>query len=110
MMPGLIKTSIRIGLITAALIVLYELTNLLLIYHYFKYECYIAGAIIIALVTDVILTKKYDHQQTIESVNDNPLESLTAKELLVLELTNAAKNNKESASLNYTEMSTVKPI
>jgi DNA-binding CsgD family transcriptional regulator len=108
MMPTLIKISIRIGLVTAVLIVLYELTNLLLIYHYLKYEYYIAGAVIVALVTGVMLANRYHQQQAIESVNDNPLESLTAKELRVLELISEGKSNKEIASLNYTEISTVK--
>jgi len=108
MIPPFIKISLRIGLVTAALIVLYELTNLLLIYHYFKYEYYIAGAVIAALVTGVVLTNRYHQERAIESVDDNPLESLTAKELRVLELISKGKSNKEIASLNYTEISTVK--
>jgi DNA-binding CsgD family transcriptional regulator len=105
--PASLRIAIRTGLVTAGLILLYELTNLLLVYHYLKYEYYIAGAVIVALIT-VMLTKKYDQQQTMASVNNNPLEGLTAKELRVLEFINAGKSNKEIASLNYTEMSTVK--
>ena len=55
MMPTSLRITIRIGLLSAAIMVLYELTNLLLIYHYFRYEYYIAGAVIIALVTGIIL-------------------------------------------------------
>jgi len=106
MINPLLKTSIRIGLITAAIVLLYELTNLLLIYHYFKYEFYIAGVAVIALVAGVVLTNNYHKQQAI--AGDNPLERLTAKELRVLKLISDGKSNKEIASLNYTEMSTVK--
>jgi len=105
---SLLKISIKIGLATAGLVILYELSNLLLIYHYFKYEYYIAGVVIIALITGVILTNKYHRQQVKETENHSLLENLTAKELRVLELINQGRSNKEIAALNYTEMSTVK--
>lgn len=108
MVASWLKISIKTGLITATLILLYELTDLFLIYHYFKYEYYIAGAVIVALVTGVMLTKKYYQQQAKASISNNPLDSLTAKELRVLELISEGKSNKDIASLNYTEMSTVK--
>jgi DNA-binding CsgD family transcriptional regulator len=106
MINPLLKISVKIGLITAAIVLLYELTNLLLIYHYFKYEYFIAGVAIIALVTGVILTNKYHEQQAV--ADNNPLERLTAKELRVLELISDGKSNKEIALLNYIEISTVK--
>ena len=108
MTKPLLKISIRIGLITAVVILLYEFINLLLIYHYFKYEYYLAGIAIIALITGVILTNRYHRQQTVDLTNSNPLESLTAKELHVLELIAGGKSNKEIASANYIEISTVK--
>ena len=104
----LLKISIRTGLVTAALILVYELSNLLLIYHYFKYEYYIAGVAIVALITGVLLTHKHYRRQAASIIAHNPLEGLTAKELRVLELIAGGNSNKEIASLNYTEMSTVK--
>ncbi|MBB6126915.1 response regulator transcription factor [Mucilaginibacter lappiensis] len=108
MTKPLLKISIGIGLITAVVILLYEFTNLLLVYHYFKYEYYLAGIAIAALVTGVILTNRYHQQQTADLTNSNPLEILTAKELHILELIASGKSNKEIASANYIEISTVK--
>jgi len=108
MTKPLLKISIRIGLITAVVILLYEFTNLLFVYHYFKYEYYLAGIAIIALITGIILTNRYHRQQRAHLANSNPLESLTAKELHVLELLADGKSNKEIASANYIEISTVK--
>ena len=104
----LLTISLRTGLATAGIIALYELSNLLLIYHYFKYEYYIVGAAIAALVAGIIITNRYHGQKAAAITESNPLEALTAKELRVLELIFEGKSNKEIASLNYTEMSTVK--
>ena len=104
----LLTISLRTGLATAGIIALYKLSNLLLIYHYFKYEYYIAGAAIAALVAGIIITNRYHGQKAAVITESNPLEALTAKELRVLELIADGKSNKEIASLNYTEMSTVK--
>jgi len=104
----LLKISLKIGLATASLIVLYELSDLLLNYHYFKFEYYIAGAVVIALITGIVLTRRFYWEKMPDMDAPNPLEALTAKELRVLELIAAGKSNKEIASLNYTEISTVK--
>ena len=106
--PAFLRIAARTGLVTSGLILLYELTNLLLVYHYFKYEYYLAGAVILALITGIILTNRYHRQKPAESQNYDLLETLTAKELRVLELIATGKSNKEIASLNYTEISTVK--
>ncbi|MDN5286383.1 MAG: DNA-binding response regulator [Mucilaginibacter sp.] len=88
--------------------VLYELSNLLLIYHYFKFEYYIAGAVIIALITGIILAKNY-HPKTINhSEKGNPVTDLTNKEFQVLVMISEGKSNKEIASLNFVEISTIK--
>jgi DNA-binding CsgD family transcriptional regulator len=104
----ILKTSFKIGIITAALIVLYELSNLLLIYHYFKFEYYIAGAVIIALITGIVLTKNY-HTKTINnSEKSSPVIDLTNKEFQILVMISEGKSNKEMASLNFVEISTIK--
>jgi DNA-binding CsgD family transcriptional regulator len=104
----LLTISLRIGLITAGLILLYELSDQLLIYHYFKFEYYIAGAVIVALITGIVLTRRYQQEAIAINESADPLDGLTAKELRVLELIAVGKSNKEIASLNFTEMSTVK--
>jgi DNA-binding CsgD family transcriptional regulator len=108
MKKPMLTISLKVGLATAGLIVLYEASDLLLTYHYFRFEYYIAGAVLAALLTGVVLTRKYYRHELPVDTGDNPLDTLTAKKLRVLELIAAGKSNKEIASLNYTEMSTVK--
>jgi len=106
-MKQLLKISLRIGLITAGAIVLYELSILLLNYHYFQYEYYITGMGIVALITGIILTNKY-HLYNQKNTPPNLPDQLTAKEWHILELINKGKSNKEIAALNFIEISTVK--
>jgi DNA-binding CsgD family transcriptional regulator len=106
---SLIKIALRIGLITSAAIVVYELSNLLLIYHYFNYQFYLGGVAIIALLTGIALTNRYHkNKRSLMSATASPVESLTAKELKILELISEGKSNKEIAAINFVEVSTVK--
>jgi len=97
----------KIGLITAVAVSLYQLSDLLLVYHYFRYEYYITGVAIIALATGIILTKRH-YQHTMVTNSDHPIDNLTVKELQVLKLVYDGKSNKEIAVINYIELSTVK--
>jgi DNA-binding NarL/FixJ family response regulator len=105
---SLSKIALRIGLITAGIVLVYQASDILLSYHYFKFEYYITAAVLIALTTGVVLTRMYQKDLVEIEHKENPLDSLTAKELRVLELIASGKSNKEIASLNYTEVSTVK--
>jgi len=107
-MSKLIKISVLTGLATAGLIALYEVSNLLLIYHYFTYQYYIAGVAVIALATGIILTDRYYKNKGELNPDAGKLDVLTGKELRVLELISQGRSNKEIAALNYVEMSTVK--
>jgi len=109
MQVSLLKIAIRIGLVTATAIAVYELSNLLLVYHYFNYQFYIAGVAIIALLTGIALANRYHKgKQVAAPAGASPVESLTAKELRILELISQGKSNKEIAAINYVEVSTVK--
>jgi len=106
---SLVKIAVRIGLITAAAIVVYELSNLLLIYHYFSYQFYIAGVAIIALLTGIALANRYNKgKQPGTPASNGRIELLTAKELKILEQISDGKSNKEIAAINFVEVSTVK--
>jgi DNA-binding CsgD family transcriptional regulator len=105
-MSRFLKISLVTGLATAGVIVLYQVSNLLLIYHYFTYEYYIAGVAIVALGTGFMLAARY--RKTDTTVGAGRLDSLTARELRVLELISQGRSNKEIAALNYVELSTVK--
>jgi len=88
--------------------VLYQLSDLLLVYRYFRYEYYIVAIAVFALIAGVVLANKYHQEKALELLTNNPLESLTAKELLILGQITEGKTNKEIAVLNYVEISTVK--
>jgi DNA-binding CsgD family transcriptional regulator len=102
------KIAFRTGLITAGIVLAYQASDLLFSYHYFKFEYYITGAVVIALIAGIMLTRNYYREKLPGVYENNPLDDLTAKELRVLELIAEGKSNKEIASLNYTEISTVK--
>jgi len=106
-MKQLLKTSLIIGLVTAGAITLYELSVILLNYHYFQYEYYITGVGIVALIAGIILANRY-HLYKQKNTPVNLPDQLTAKEWRILELINEGKSNKEIAALNFIEISTVK--
>ena len=106
---SLLKICLRVGLVTSAAIIMYELSNLLLIYHYFNYQIYLAGVALIALVTGIALTNHYHkNKRTVIPAPTSTIETLTAKELKILEMISLGKSNKEIAALNFVEISTVK--
>lgn len=105
-MSGFLKISVVTGLATAGAIALYLASNLLLIYHYFTYEYYITGVAAVALVAGFVMAGRYHKTRT--ETGKGKLDSLTRKELHVLELISQGKSNKEIAALNYVEMSTIK--
>jgi len=100
----MIKILVKISLATAGIILLYEISNLLFFYHYFKFEYYIAGVAIAALFAGIIITKKYASTPNKKSFTAD----LTNKELQILEQIYAGKTNKEIAAINFVEVSTVK--
>ena len=106
MTPSFIKITVKTATITTAVIMIYQISNLLLLYHYLKFEYYVTGVAVIALVTCVLLSNKH-HQRKNKTFN-NPMDVLTNKELQVLVLISEGKSNKEIASHNFIELSTVK--
>lgn len=106
--PPALKILFRTSLVTAGVVVLYQLANLFLVYHYFKYEYALVIAVIIALASGIFLTKKYGINNETNDVVENPLDKLTAKELQILKLIHEGKTNKEIAAINFVELTTIK--
>ncbi|OCX52315.1 hypothetical protein BEL04_12630 [Mucilaginibacter sp. PPCGB 2223] len=108
-LPAL-KILLRISLITAGAVVLYQLANLFLVYRYLKYEYAILIAVLIALGTGIFLTKKYGAKERAaeNDLDKNPLDCLTPKELQILIMIHEGKTNKEIAAINFVELTTVK--
>ena len=102
-----IKTLFKISLITAIAIMAYRLSDLLLIYRYFRFEYYLFFAVLIALVAGFIIAKR--NSSTPATDIGVPLtEKLTQKEMDILLLIAKGKSNKEIAAMNFVEISTVK--
>jgi len=101
------KTLFKIALITAVAVFAYRQCDLLLISGYFKFEYYLFFAVLIALVAGFIIAKRNSSTPAAEVVV--PLtEKLTSKEMDILLLIAEGKSNKEIATINFVEVSTVK--
>ncbi len=107
-MARLFKIALITGLATAGVITLYELSDQLLVYRYFTYQYYIAAVAIIALAAGIVLTNRYHKNKSESGPGIAKIDTLTSKELRVLELIAQGRSNKEIAALNYVELSTVK--
>src|ERR1700760_2999692 len=97
----IIKNSVKIGLITAGVILVFEISNLLLVYKYFRFDYYLTGVALVFLVVGFFLSK-WNNQKT-RRVDTDQLSSLTSKELHILQLIADGKSNKEIAAVNFVE-------
>jgi DNA-binding NarL/FixJ family response regulator len=101
-----IKSSVKIGVITVGVILIFESSNLFLVYKYFRFDYYLAAVASIFLVAGFLLSKL--QFQKISRITVSKLPGLTNKELDILELIIEGKTNKEIAAQNFVEMSTIK--
>lgn len=108
MTSTLFKIILKTGVFTSVIMLIFELFNLLFIYHYFKFEYYLAAVAIIALLTGIILTKKHYIRIYSNSTGKDLKADLTNKETQILKMISEGKSNKEIASLNFVEISTIK--
>ena len=102
----ILKTSIKIGIATSLAIILFQVSNLLLVYRYFKYEYYITGVAVVFLVAGFFISR---YKQPVKTdTRADAFSNLTAKELIILQQIVDGKSNKEIAALNFVEVSTIK--
>jgi DNA-binding NarL/FixJ family response regulator len=107
MLSPSIKTSVKIGIAASLAIILFQVSNLLLVYKYFKFEYYITAVAILFLVAGFFISRY--KQPGINKLTDSDLlQQLTSKELAILQLIAEGKSNKEIAAENYVEVSTIK--
>jgi DNA-binding NarL/FixJ family response regulator len=102
-----LKTSIKIGIAAAFAIILYQVSNILLIYKYFRFDYYITAVAVLFLVAGFFISKYYTPVKFKEE-DEGPFLTLTNKELSILRLIVEGKSNKEIAATNYVEVSTIK--
>ena len=103
-----IKISLKIGIATALAVILFQVSNIFLVYRYFKFDYYITAVAVLFLITGFFISKQKAVGETAPADNPNLLSTLTAKELSILQQIADGKSNKEIAALNFVEVSTIK--
>ncbi len=101
----MMKIALKTGLLTAAIAVLFEIGDQLYIYHYFRFEYYLAAVALAALAAGVWIARKTGGSSLKPA---EPGIQLTNKEWHILRLISEGKSNKEIAANNFIEVSTVK--
>jgi DNA-binding NarL/FixJ family response regulator len=104
----ILKTSIKIGIASALAIILFQVSNIFLVYKYFRFDYYITAVAVLFLVAGFFISR-YQRPVEIKSIPAEDLFStLTNKELSILKLIAEGKSNKEIAAVNFVEVSTIK--
>lgn len=96
-----------IGLITAAVIIGFQVVGQLVIYRYLKLDYYLSLVAVAFLAAGFLLNKRSKQTKTFAYQQDL-LSLLTSKEFLVLRLLAEGKTNKEIAVAHSVEVSTIK--
>jgi len=98
---------LKISLVTAGIVFLFEAANLLLLYKYFKFDYYLSAVAVVFLVAGYLISRhKYAFNTPI--TDHDPFSDLTAKEQQILQQIINGKSNKEIAAMNFVEVSTIK--
>ena len=105
-MPATLKIALRVALITSGAIVIFWLIGQFTIYRYLKTEYYAAIIAVSFLVAGIFIARSQHPVRS--SSSPDQLTELTQKELSILAQIASGKNNKEIASENFVELSTVK--
>jgi DNA-binding CsgD family transcriptional regulator len=108
----------RIGLLTAGIIILFQTVSFFVIYRYIKIDLYLCLVAIFSLAAGFLLNRRpakpEPRQPAVQEFplgaqpGDEPFRSLTQKEMQVLRLLAEGKTNKEIAASHFTALSTVK--
>jgi DNA-binding NarL/FixJ family response regulator len=104
----ILKTSIKIGIAAALAIILFQVSNIFLVYKYFKFDYYITAVAVLFLVTGFFISRYQRPVEIKTTIREEPLSTLTNKELSILKLIAEGKSNKEIAAVNFVEVSTIK--
>ena len=103
-----IKTSIKIGIASALAIVLFQISNIFLVYKYFKFDYYITAIAVLFLIAGYIFSRYTQPRKPAIDTKKDLLAALTLKETEILKFIAAGKSNKEIAAANFVEVSTIK--
>jgi len=104
----ILKTSIKIGIAAALAVILFQVSNIFLVYKYFKFDYYITAVAVLFLIAGFFISKYKQPDKNNNDANRDLLSNLTSRELAILRLIAEGKSNKEIAAINYVEVSTIK--
>jgi DNA-binding CsgD family transcriptional regulator len=105
------RLAMRIGLLTAAVILLFEMVNTLVIYRYMKLDYYLCIVAVFFLLVGLLVSRRKSEVPAGKQEMANPakvMELLSAKEWQILGLLAQGLTNKEIAAAQFVELSTVK--
>ncbi|MCR8557068.1 LuxR C-terminal-related transcriptional regulator [Mucilaginibacter sp. BJC16-A38] len=103
-----LKISVKIGIAVALAIILFQVSNILLVYKYFKFDYYLTAVAVFFLLVGFFISRRKSADNNKTDASKNPALSLTNKEIAILQLIADGKSNKEIASINFVEVSTIK--
>src|SRR5258708_7669957 len=103
-----LRTSIKIGIAAAFAIILFQVSNIFLVYKYFKFDYYVTAVAILFLIAGFFIPRRRRLPKGNDEIRETLLLTLTNKELSILRLIAEGKSNKEIATINYVEVSTIK--
>jgi DNA-binding CsgD family transcriptional regulator len=103
-----IKRTVRIGIAAALAIILFQVSNIFLVYQYFKFDYYITFVAIMFLSAGYLISKYKHLSKNVDETSMDLFVNLTSKELFILKQIADRKSNKEIAAINFVEVSTIK--
>jgi DNA-binding NarL/FixJ family response regulator len=104
----ILKTSVKIGIAAALAVILFQVSNIFLVYKYFELDYYITAVAILFLIAGSFIPKYNKTHKNDKQTDSNFLLTLTNRELTILQLIVDGKSNKEIAAINFVEISTIK--
>ncbi|MFT3827878.1 MAG: LuxR C-terminal-related transcriptional regulator [Chitinophagaceae bacterium] len=101
---------IKIGILTATAIILFQVLSLFTLYRYMRLDLYLGIVAVCFLGAGLLLNRSVKTTQPVQSGDAPPslLTLLTNRELEVLQLIAEGKTNKEIAAAQFVEISTIK--
>jgi hypothetical protein len=95
----ILKVVFKIAIVTALVMMLFQIASLLFIYKYFKFDYYLSAAALFFLAVGYIISKYKHADKTKTPPETDPISTLTQKELHILQLI---------VAINFVEVSTIK--
>ena len=104
-------TTVKIAILTATAVILFQTISLFTLYRYIRLDLYLSLVAACFLTTGLLIARRpvtASVPEPIKAVAPSPQNRLTQRELQILQLIANGKTNKEIAAVYFVEVSTVK--